>query len=111
MVSDASYPHLSSAARDIIHLPPDERLGRLACHCWIGYSAAQSVIARMEQLFSQPPVLRPPNLLIVGPSNNGKSMIAERFRRMHPQATTPDGMRQIIPVLIMQLPSSVTVRR
>ena len=26
---------------------------------------------------------RMPNLLIVGPTNNGKSMIIEKFKRMH----------------------------
>ena len=36
---------------------------------------------RLHELFEHPRRLRMPNLLIVGPTNNGKSMIAEKFRR------------------------------
>lgn len=44
-----------------------------------------------------------PNLLLVGPTNNGKSMIIERFRRQHLPTTEPD--RENIPVLCVQMPS------
>ena len=50
-------------------------------------------------------------MLIVGPSNNGKSMIAERFRRMHPPLESSDGSRQCIPVLVMQMPAAPSIRR
>ncbi|MBB2940489.1 putative ATPase with chaperone activity [Actinoplanes lutulentus] len=31
-----------------------------------------------------------PNLLLIGPTNNGKSMIVEKFRRTHPRISRPD---------------------
>jgi predicted ATPase with chaperone activity len=31
-----------------------------------------------------------PNLLLVGPTNNGKSMIVEKFRRTHPASSDAD---------------------
>lgn len=43
-----------------------------------------------------------PNLLLIGPTNNGKSMIIEKFRRAHLAVSLPD--REHIPVLCMQMP-------
>jgi hypothetical protein len=50
-----------------------------------------------------------PNLLLVGPTNNGKSMIIEKFRREHPPSSGVDEER--IPVLVVQMPSDPSVAR
>lgn len=50
-----------------------------------------------------------PNLLLVGPTNNGKSMIIEKFRRLHPPTSHAD--REEIPVLVVQMPSEPSVIR
>ena len=50
-----------------------------------------------------------PNLLLTGPTNNGKSMIIEKFRRSHPPVSHPD--REEIPVLVVQMPSDPSVGR
>jgi hypothetical protein len=50
-----------------------------------------------------------PNLLLIGPTNNGKSMIVEKFRRMHPPVSHPD--HEHIPVLAVQMPSEPSVIR
>ena len=111
MVTGDMYPHLAPQVQNIAALPATERITHVGGHCWIGYPAAQAAIVRLEHLFSQPPVLRPPNLLIVGPTNNGKSMIAERFRRMHPPSESTDREHKNMPVVAMQMPSNATVRR
>jgi len=54
-------------------------------------------------LFGWPPKQRMPNLLLVGPTHNGKSMIIERFRRRHLPWTEPD--REQVPVVCVQMPS------
>ena len=54
---------------------------------------------------NEPGQVRPPNLLIVGPTNNGKTMIAERFLRDHPPDASDDDDREIIPVLAVQMPA------
>ena len=111
MVAVDLYPHLAPQTQHIAALPAAERIAHVGGHCWIGYPAAQAALAKLEQFISQPPVLRPPNLLIVGPTNNGKSMIAERFRRMHPPTDSADREHQNMPVVAMQMPSNATVRR
>ena len=50
-----------------------------------------------------------PNLLLIGPTNNGKSMIVEKFRRGHLPITEAD--RECIPVLCVQMPSEPSVLR
>lgn len=111
MVKFTDFPHLAKQANDLAQLSANERIAHVGVPCWIGYPAAQEAIAKLDHILTQPPVLRPPNLLIVGPTNNGKSMIAERFRRMHPPSKSANGEHQIIPVVSMQMPSTATVRR
>jgi chromosomal replication initiation ATPase DnaA len=52
-----------------------------------------------------------PNILIIGPTNNGKSMIVERFKRMHPPQNEMNGETIGIPLLTMQMPSDPTIAR
>ena len=56
-----------------------ERIARIRSDRWIAYPRAMQAIDRLHELFEYPKRLRMPNLLIVGPTNNGKSMIAEKF--------------------------------
>jgi hypothetical protein len=54
-----------------------------------------------------------PNLLLVGPTNNGKTMIVEKFRRSHPSlqaSAAAEGVARI-PVLKVQMPASPDERR
>lgn len=111
MVKPRAFPHLTPQAQELAALPAGERINHVGGPCWIGYPAAQAAIAKLNHIVTQPPAMRPPNLLIVGPTNNGKSMIAERFRRTHPPRKSADGEHQIIPVVSMQMPSTATVRR
>jgi hypothetical protein len=50
-------------------------------------------------------------MLIIGPTNNGKSMIIEKFRRQHIPKPSEDGETEIIPVVVMQMPSEPSITR
>ncbi len=52
-----------------------------------------------------------PNMVIIGPTNNGKTMIVEKFRRNHLPYDSDDGTHEVIPVLMVQMPSDPTVSR
>lgn len=104
--------HLHPEAHALALLPNTERLAYFCAEHWIGYTRANQALARLTALFFQEPgKIRPHNLLIVGPSNNGKTMIAEKFRRAHPQRNSDDGEHEIIPVLMVQMPAVATVNR
>ncbi len=48
---------------------------------------------------------------MVGPTNNGKTAIAEHFVRAHWQHAADDGEHEVIPVLLVQMPASPTIDR
>lgn len=73
--------HLAAAAREVALLDDAERIQKIRGDRWIGYPRAQFALKRLRELIEWPRKQRMPNLLIVGPSNNGKSMIIEKFRR------------------------------
>ncbi|WP_026005767.1 TniB family NTP-binding protein [Arthrobacter sp. M2012083] len=98
--------HLHPLARELATLSPEERVSRIRADRWIGYPKALEAVERLEVLYDWPKKQRMPNLLVAGPTNNGKSMIVERFRRRHPPVTGRDG--ENIPVLCMQMPSEPT---
>ncbi len=101
--------HLHPDAREAALLPGPERLRYVRSDRWIGYTRATQALGRLEALFGWPPRLRMPNLMLTGPTNNGKSMIIEKFRRAHPPVSRPD--REEIPVLVVQMPSDPAVTR
>jgi len=94
--------HLHPAVRQAALLPADQRLAVIRADRWIGYPRASQALARLEALLAWPTRQRMPNMLLIGPTNNGKSMIIEKFRRAHPPGHEPD--REDIPVLCLQMP-------
>jgi len=101
--------HLHDSARALARLPDIERVGHVRADRWIGYSRAGEALSLLEDLFRWPTRQRMPNLLVTGPTNNGKSMIVEKFRRLHSPFSEPD--REQIPVLVVQMPSDPSVTR
>lgn len=111
MTSCNDLDHLIPSAQKTAQLPGAERIARIRADRWIGYTQAQKALAKLEDLFTHPERQRMPNLLIVGPTNNGKTMLVEKFRRQHPVTTSDDGQTEQIPILAMQMPSDPTISR
>ena len=108
---DLDLSHLSAEAKLAAMLPAQERIKKIRAERWIGYSTANRVLIGLEELFTWPERVRMQNMLLIGPTNNGKSMIIEKFRRQHLPYTSNDGSREVIPVLVMQMPSDPSVSR
>ena len=100
-------PHISQ----IVTLPKEQRIIALQNEHWIGYTRAQEALSRMEELLNYPKKIRMPNMLLISPTNNGKSMIIEKFRRKHLPYTSANQDHEVIPVLTVQMPSNPSVRR
>ena len=104
--------HLRPEVHELAQRPAAERLARQPVHRWIGYTRAAQAVGRLERMLDcEPGRVRPRCLLIVGPTNNGKTAIAERFLRDHPQRTSEGGEHEVIPVLLVQMPPAPTVAR
>jgi hypothetical protein len=108
-----AYPHLHASARPLAEESPELRIRRIRTDRWIAYARAEAALSAMGDFLSFPKRLRMPNLLLVGPTNNGKTMIIDKFRRDHPPieaSTTREGVANI-PVLKVQMPSAPDERR
>lgn len=107
------YEHLAPTARDWVGEAPEARIRRIRTDRWIAYARAQAALVAIEDLLSYPKRTRMPNIVLVGPTNNGKTMIVERFRRGHLPTeadVTPNGTA-VIPVLKVQMPAGADERR
>lgn len=71
---------------------------------WIKYPKAEQIVQKMDDLLATPKCHRMPNLLIVGPTNNGKTMVVERFSKRHQPQVHLSGERSSVPVLVVQAP-------
>lgn len=109
MTADEDLTHLHPSAQPIARLPAEERLKHVRADRWIGYSRASEALERLETLYEWPEKQRMPNLLLLGPTNNGKSMIIEKFRRLHPPISHVE--HEQVPVLAVQMPSEPSVSR
>lgn len=106
------FAHLAPAVRAWALAASDaERIERILTDRWIGYTRALEALDRLEWLLRHPQRTRMPNLLLVGPTNNGKTMIAAKFLRDHPATTREDGDGDIVPVLHVQCPDAADPRR
>lgn len=99
-----SHSHLHDSSIALLELSDEDRIDRIRSPRWIGYPQAQRIIAKLEDLLVYPKSHRMPNLLIVGDTNNGKTMLVSRFRAMHPAEDNPNGGAIIAPTLMVQAP-------
>lgn len=112
-MTDTAYPHLFEQVRPLADAPAEERVRRIRTDRWIGYARAEAALAELDDLLTFPKRLRMPNLLLVGPSNNGKTMIIDKFRRTHATGICAGGCDSAVavPVLKMQMPPAPDEKR
>lgn len=110
MVSEV-LSHVHPAARAVLGYSEAERTAWLRRERWIGYPRAHQALTLLEDFLSLPVRQRMPNLLIIGPTNNGKTMIVEKFCRDHPAAPSVDGEYEVMPVVMVQMPSEPDLKR
>lgn len=104
--------HLQPVTHVLAMQSSAKRLAQFNIEHWIGYSRAQQILAQLESLMiNEPGKIRPKNMLIVGPTNNGKTMIAEKFRRAHPSGMSANKEHENISVLMIQMPAGATIAR
>jgi len=110
------HHYLLPTIKDLLDANDKTRIAHIEKDHWIGYPRAQQALEKLNYLFSHPKRNRMPNLLIVSPTNNGKTMIIHKFFRDH----FPERAKEIVdeedlllevPVINMQMPSSPDVKR
>ena len=84
---------------------PTNASARFRADRWIRYPRAQHALAKLEELIAFPQRARMPNLLIVGASGMGKTMIVEKFARDHPAHFDATKGVEHMPVIVVQMVS------
>lgn len=107
----AGLEHLTDAAQKVALLSNKERIQHISSDHWIAYTRAQEALERLEGLLNLPRKQRMPNLLIVGATNNGKSMIIEKFRKDRAIKLKGKQDHELIPVVVVQVPCEPSVVR
>lgn len=102
------FPHLHESVRDLAHEDNNTRIRHIRSERWITYARAEEALSQLDDLLTFPKRTRMPNLLLVGPTNNGKTMILEKFRRSHPptSASATEHGAASVPVLMVQMPAA-----
>lgn len=96
--------HLLQKAAAYLGRSDQERIAYIRSPRWIGYPRAQEILTQLENLLTHPKAHRMPNLLIVGDTNNGKTMLVRRFCNQHKPDDNPQGEAAKVPVLFVQAP-------
>ncbi|ABA87386.1 transposition ATP-binding protein TniB [Syntrophotalea carbinolica DSM 2380] len=91
-------------AEEVADLSAEERIAKIRRPRWIGYPRAIEILNHMEELLAHPKIHRMPNMLLVGHTNNGKTMLVNRFTMKYPAHDNPRGNGIVVPVLSIQAP-------
>lgn len=106
-----THDHLAPAARVLLDLNDAERIEHILGSGWIQYTRARDALRALERLLAHPHIHRMPNMALVGETNNGKTVIAQRFLRSHPVLENRHGSNIEVPVLYVQSPPSADEMR
>ena len=87
--------HLPLDLREIAAADNAQRIAFIRGQWWIGYPQAQAALDLLgAAIENEPGRVRPQCFLLLGPTNNGKSMIIEKFRRDHTPPALPGPIRR-----------------
>ncbi|UTW59037.1 TniB family NTP-binding protein [Kordiimonas sp. SCSIO 12603] len=104
MVESEKHTHLHPKIRHLATAGYLDRETAIENDHWLGYPIAKKAIEKMQALLRHPDTHRMPNLIIYGPSNNGKTKILEKFLRDHPPSDNVEGDSASYPVMYIQMP-------
>jgi hypothetical protein len=96
--------HLIPAVQARAMLGKEERIIEMRKPVWLPYPAAEKILEMLEDMLAWPHRSRMPNLLLVGPTNNGKTTILEEFVSRHPPDPMAEADASVVPVLMVKAP-------
>jgi hypothetical protein len=99
-----SADHLNDSAKAALELSDEDRIARVRKDRWIKYTRAEQILSKLDDLLIYPKTHRTPNLLIVGDTNNGKTMIINRFYNKHLPDDNIEADHIHFPVMVIQAP-------
>ena len=107
-MSGADYGHLPSDVRPIAALDADARIAHIRAERWIQNAGADRVLSYLHDALEQPRRDRMENVLLVGESGMGKTMLIRKFERQTTPAFDDATGIQQRPVVVMLMPYQPT---
>ncbi len=108
MAAFSEWAHLPQDMRPVAALDAEARVAHIRAERWVQHAAADRVLGYLQEAFTQPRRERMENILLIGESGMGKTMLIRKFERQ----TTPgfdDGAGvQQLPVIVMLMPPQPT---
>lgn len=96
--------NLTSAASALLLRNDAERIASLRNFPFVFYDKANRIRDRLSELLDQPRSHRPQSMLIAGATNNGKTMLVNKFLSSRPIDNDPKANRSEAKVLYIQMP-------
>ncbi|MBI3218550.1 MAG: TniB family NTP-binding protein [Bacteroidetes bacterium] len=103
--------HLTNNTRDFLEKSNPERISFIRGYKWIGYTRAKEALKKFEDLLTQPPIPRMPNLLLIGEGNNGKTNLVERFQMNHQARIDEQQDKVVAKVMTIDAPAEADEKR
>jgi hypothetical protein len=107
-MADSDCVHLPADMRAIAQLDADARIAHIRAERWIQHAAADRLLGDLQDVFDQPPRERMENLLLLGESGMGKTMLIRKFERQNAVDFDKAAGVQRRPVVVMLMPPQPT---
>lgn len=98
------YQHLMESLWPLLDKSIEKKIHYIQSDRWIGYSKANEILQKMDDLLTHPKIDRMPSMMVVGATNNGKTQLLNRFLKNHPPSQNYGGEKIIAPVIGIEAP-------
>ena len=105
------WSHLPEDVRPLATLDSEQRIAHIRAKRWVDYPHAARTLRRLEEIYVQPRSERMENLLLIGQSGMGKTMLVRKFERYSSVALKGTGTFRLQPVVVMLMPHDPTAPR
>jgi type II secretory pathway predicted ATPase ExeA len=108
VAADAAFAHLPADVRPLAQLDAEARIAHIRAERWIQHAAAERLLGYLQEAFDQPSRERMENLLLLGESGMGKTMLIRKFERQNAVGFDEAAGVQRRPVVVMLMPPQPT---
>ena len=108
MATTEEFPHLAEEVRPFASLAAAERIAHIQAERWVPNAAAERALGCLQEAFDQPPRKRRENVLLLGESGMGKTMLIEKFARANAVPRDAVTGTHARPVLVVSAPPNPT---
>ncbi|MEQ9117192.1 TniB family NTP-binding protein [Fulvivirga sp.] len=95
---------LNDEISKLLNRSDDERINFILKDHWIGYPTAHEILAKFEFLLNHPRINRMPSILLVGETNNGKTVLLSKLVNNNKPFIAKNEDQLIAPILYVQSP-------